>query len=146
MSTSEPHIPNQAEPSASSTNVLSPSEMRRRRVVHLFFIVALVAILAWKYYLYFQYTEMEHGISARRMGASCMHLLLWLFCYGLCISSSRNPLTLILLLILTCVTLLVGLFTFPVLGCLGIALMYVIYHVSAPASQVSAADSSSNPG
>jgi|ERR1044072_925421 hypothetical protein len=145
MSTSETGIPNQAEPSATSTNVLSPSEVRRRRVVHLIFIVALVAILAWKYYLYFQYTETEHGINARRLGASCMHLLLWLFCYGLCISGSRNPLSLILLLLLSGVTLLVGLFTLPILGCVGIGIMYVIYHVSAPASQVSPADSSSNP-
>lgn len=140
MSTSEPGIPNQAEPSTPSTNALSPAELRKRRVVHVLFIVALVAILAWKYYLYFQSPPAEeHGINARRTGASCMHLLLWLFSYALCISGSQK----LPLLIVAAVTLLVGLFTFPILGCAGIAVMYFIYRLSTPASQVSAADSSS---
>lgn len=143
MSTSEPDVPNQTEPSAPSPIALSPSEMRRRRVVHVFFIVALVAILAWKYYLYFQYPPVEeHGINAKRMGASCMHLLLWLFAYGLCISGSRK----LPLLIVAAVTLLVGLFTLPVLGCVGIAIMYLIYELTSRASKTPAADSPSNHG
>lgn len=141
MSTNKPGVPDKAEPSVPSTSALSPSEIRQRRVVHLVFIVALVAILAWKYYLYYQYPAMEHGINAGRVGASCMHLLLWLFSYGLCISGSPK----LLLLVLAGVTLLVGLFTFPILGLIGIAVMYLIYKRSAPASQVAAADSSSKP-
>ena len=142
MSTNESGIPNQAEPSVSSPNALSSSEMSRRRVVHVIFIAALVAILAWKYYLYFQSPATEHGISAGRVGASCVHLLLWLFSYGLCISGSRK----LPLLIVAGVTLFVGVFTLPILGWIGIAVMYFIYKRSAPDSQVAAAaDSSSNP-
>lgn len=130
MSIDEPGIPNQVDPSIPSPNVLSSAEMRRRRVIHLVFIIALVAILAWKYYLYFQSPEMAHGINARRMGASCMNLLLWLCSYALCISGSQK----ILLLSLAGVTLLLGLFTLPILGWIGIAIMYFIYTRSAPAS------------
>jgi hypothetical protein len=114
--------------------------MRWRRVVHLVFIIALVAILAWKYYLYYQTPATAHGITAGRAGASCSHLLLWLSSYALCISGSRK----LLLLILACVTLFVGLFTLPILGWIGIAVMYFIYARS-PASQVAAADASSGP-
>lgn len=141
MSTNEPGIPNQAGPSVPSPNELSPYEMRQRRVVHVVFIAALVAILAWKYYLYFQSPATQHGISASRLGASCAHLLLWLFAYGLCISGSQK----VLLLILAGVTLFVGVFTLPILGWIGIAVMYFIYRRSAPASPVAAADSSPNP-
>lgn len=105
------------------------------------FLVALVVILAWKYYLYFQSPEMEHGINTRRAGASCAHFFLWLFSYGLCISGSPKP----LLLTLAGVTLFVGLFTFPLLGCVGIVIMYFIYARSAPASPVAAPDAPSSP-
>jgi hypothetical protein len=141
MSTNEPGIPNQAEPSAPSPYALSPSEVRWRRIVHLVFIIALVAILAWKYYLYYQSPATAHGITARRAGASCSQLLLWLFSYGLCISGSRK----LLLLILAGVTLFVGLFTLPILGWIGIVVMYFIYKRSAPASPVTAAASASAP-
>jgi hypothetical protein len=93
-----------------------------------------MAILAWKYYLYFQSPATEHGMNAGRAGASCAHFFLWLFSYGLCISGSPKP----LLLTLAGVTLLVGLFAFPILGCIGIVVMYVIYARSAPASPVAA--------
>lgn len=142
MSTSEPGIPNQAEPPVPSTDVLSPSEMRKRRVVHVIFILALLGILAWKYYLYFQLLPpAERGIDSRHTGASCLQLLLWLFSYGLCISGSQK----LPLLILSVVTLFVGVFLVPILGCVGIVIMYLIYELSASASRASAANSSSNP-
>lgn len=140
MGINEPSIPNQVEPSVPSPNVLSPTEMRWRRVVHLVFIIALVAILAWKYYLYYRSPATAHGITAGRAGASCAHLLLWLFSYALCISGSRK----LLLLLLAGVTLFVGLLTVPILGGVGIAVMYFIYARS-PASQVAAADAPSDP-
>ncbi len=129
MSINEPSIPNQVEPSVPPPGVLSPTEMRWRRIVHLIFIIALGAILAWKYYLYFQSPATARGITAGRAGASCMHLLLWLASYALCISGSRK----LLLLILAGVTLFVGVLTLPILGWIGIAVMYFIYS-SAPAS------------
>ena len=142
MNTNEPGIPNRVEPSAPSPHAhgsLGAPE-QSDSVVHWAFIIALAAILAWKYYLYFQSPAMEHGMSAARMGASCSHLLLWVFSYALCISGSRR----VLLGILAGVTLFVGVFTLPILGWVGIVVMYFVYRSAPRVSRVAAADAPSD--
>lgn len=95
--------------------------------VHLSFIIVLAAILAIKYRLYFSSPATEHGLTDVRIGATVAHLLMWTFAYTMCRRTRRK----VLLGILAAPTLFFGVLTVPILGWVGIVVMFVAYRVTA---------------
>lgn len=90
---------------------------------HLIFLVLLAFILALKYHLYFDSPLTGTGFTARRLGATLSHLLIWAIAYSLCYKSSGNA----LLLTLGALFVFLGWILIPLIGWAGVIILYVVY-------------------
>jgi tryptophan-rich sensory protein len=131
MNTDGTPVTDKVEATLDAPHIAQATATRQPRnlPVHIAFIIVLAAILALKYYLYFQSPETGDGLSVKRVGATLSHLLIWAFSYTMCVYASRK----LLLGILAGVTLFFGVLVMPILGWIGVVVMYVVYKRSARA-------------
>ena len=91
--------------------------------VHLLFLVVLFTMLMLKYYLYFASPVTGTGLNPGRIGATFAHLTIWAIAYSICFKGNGTG----LLLGIGIPTVLVGMLTVPLLGFLGLIILYVVY-------------------
>ncbi len=97
------------------------------RFVHAYFIILLMAILAFKYLIYSS-PSTPSDITGGKIGATLAHLLIWLGAYKICLSTQRK----LGLCILAFCTLYFGVLKIPVYGWIGLGIMYVLYKITKP--------------
>lgn len=106
---------------------VSPQQRQQSNfTVHLFFAVALLFIVAWKYFLYFYSPSTEHGLTAGRLGATLGHTLIWGLAYSMCLATRKK----VVLGCLAAPTVFFGVLLIPALGYLGLLVMGVVFYLA----------------
>lgn len=103
--------------------------------VHLVFGGVLLAILAFKYFLYFGSSITGTGLTPGRVGATLGHLLIWVFAYKMTLRAARR----LLMGLIAAPTLLLGVLTFPLVGWIGIIIMFIVLKRELP-SKISSSE------
>jgi hypothetical protein len=112
---------NEPVPSSRAAS-LRAQDRRSTLVVHAAFWSVLLADIALKYLLYFGPLATGPGFTARHVGATVSHFLIWLLAYVLCLNSSRRP----LMGLVAAPTLFLGILVVPLLGWAGILALYLL--------------------
>lgn len=113
------------EPIKETTSIASQS-LQSNFTVHLLFAIALLFIVAVKYFLYFHSAATEHGFTAGRIGATFGHLLIWGLAYSMCLATQKK----VVLGCLAAPTLFFGVLLIPALGYLGLILMGFVFYIA----------------
>lgn len=102
---------------------MSARSNREMFPTHLVFLVLLFLMLIWKYYLYFASPVTGTGLTAGRIGATLGHMLIWTMSYLICHKGGSST----MLLVIGILTVLFGVLTVPMLGYIGVVILYLVY-------------------
>jgi ankyrin repeat protein len=91
--------------------------------IHMNFLLLLLGMAAWKYFLYFGRPTAEIGFTSLRASATISHLIIWALAYYYCFQTDGKG----LLWLKGNVSVLFSLFTYVIVGWIGVYMMYRTY-------------------